>query len=234
MLSGRQLLKPTLNLISKSNKYSSLAQALPIRSTINGVQRQRQPLRPLTPLQPLQQQQTPQLQQVQKTPTGRSRRDEEISSRLITFVDEQGRVQERCRVKDILLEFDRSRYFLIEVDPTAKPPVCRLFDKKYLFEKEKSNKKKKQTAPESVLKEIVFGWNVSEHDMEHKLNKAAQFLDKGNKVKVDIVYKRGQKRVDKDTQEQVVSTVTSWMDQYKIAKKPTFAGHNCTMQFERK
>ncbi|KAI8638376.1 hypothetical protein BD408DRAFT_485555 [Parasitella parasitica] len=233
MLSSRQLLKPTLNLISQTNKYSSLAQALPIRSAVNGIQRQRQFVRPLAPLQPLQQQKL-QPHQVQKAPTGRSRRDEEISARFITFVNEQGQVQDRCRVKDVLLEFDRSRYFLIEVDPTASPPVCRLFDKKYLFEKEKSNKKKKQTAPESVLKEIVFGWNVSEHDMEHKLNKAAQFLDKGNKVKIDIVYKRGQKRVDKETQEQVVSTVTRWMDQYKIAKKPAFAGHNCSMQFERK
>lgn len=236
MLSTRQLLKPTLRLISQTNKYSSLAQALPIRSTVNGIQRQRQSLRPLNPLQPLQQQQQPQQpqQQAQKSPSGRSRRDEEISSRFITFVNEQGQVKERCKVKDVLLEFDRSRYFLIEVDPTVKPPVCRLFDKKSLFEKEKMNKKKKQTSPESVLKEIVFGWNVSEHDMEHKLNKAAQFLDKGNKVKIDIVYKRGQKRVDKETQEQVVSTVSSWMDQYKITKKPAFAGHNCSMQFERK
>ena len=84
------------------------------------------------------------------------------------------------------------------------------------------------------MKEIVFGWNVSEHDMEHKLNKAAQFLDKGNKVKIDIVYKRGQKRVDKETQEQVISIVSNLMDQYKITKKPAFAGHNCSMQFERK
>ncbi|OAD07950.1 hypothetical protein MUCCIDRAFT_154798, partial [Mucor lusitanicus CBS 277.49] len=160
MLSTRQLLKPTLRFISQTSQYSSLAQALPIRSTVNGIQRQRQSLRPLNPLQPMQQQQQ-QPQQVQKSPSGRSRRDEEISSRFITFVNEQGQVKERCRVKDVLMEFDRSRYFLIEVDPTVKPPVCRLFDKKSLFEKEKLSKKKKQTSPESVLKEIVFGWNVS-------------------------------------------------------------------------
>ncbi|KAI8972662.1 hypothetical protein BDB01DRAFT_690548, partial [Pilobolus umbonatus] len=135
-------------------------------------------------------------------------RDEEISSRFITFVDEEGEVHTRCRLNDVLQEFDRSKYFLVEVDPNAKPnPVCRLFDKKALFEKEKQNKKKKQTAPESILKEVMFGWNVSAHDMEHKLNKACQFLDKGNKVKIDIVYKKGQKRVDKETQDEVVSTV---------------------------
>jgi translation initiation factor IF-3 len=239
--SSQQLLKPTIRLVCQSStrKYSSLAQALPLRTT---PQRQRQTaaasFRPLSPLQPLQQQQAQQQQkppQQKQAPSGRSRRDEEISSRFITFVDEQGQVHNRCRINDILMDFDRSKYFLVEVDPSAKPnPVCRLFDKKALFEKEKQNKKKKQTAPESILKEIVFGWNVSAHDMEHKLNKAIQFLDKGNKVKLDIVYKRGQKRVDKETQQEVIQTVSSLMEEYKLTKQPAFNGHNCSMQYERK
>jgi translation initiation factor IF-3 len=243
MLSSRQfLINSTLRLGCSSSKkaYSSLAQALPIRAT-SGVQRQRQTaarsFKPVMPLQPLQQQQQQpaQQQQQQKTPSGRSRRDEEISARFITFVDEEGQVHNRCRLNDILNEFDRSRYFLVEVDPTAKPnPVCRLLDKKNMFDKEKQSKKKKQTAPESILKEIVFGWNVSAHDMEHKLNKAVQFLDKGNKVKIDIVYKRGQKRVDKETQSEVVTTVSNLLDQYKLTKKPAFAGSNCSMQYEKK
>lgn len=239
MFSSQRLLKPTVRLVCQSSvaKYGSLAQALPIRATANGAQRQ-SAFRPLTPLQPLQQkqnQQPQQQQQQQKIPSGRSRRDEEISSRFITFVDEQGQVHNRCRVNDILSDFDRSRYFLVEVDPAAKPnPVCRLLDKKAMFEREKQSKKKKQTAPESILKEIVFGWNVSAHDMEHKLNKAIQFLDKGNKVKLDIVYKRGQKRVDKETQQEVIATVSGLMEDYKLTKQPAFAGNNCSMQFERK
>lgn len=230
--------KPLVKLVCQPGvaRYSSLAQALPIRATVNGAQRQ-SAFRPLTPLQPLQQQQQPskQQQQQQKSPSGRSRRDEEISSRFITFVDEKGQVHNRCRVNDILSDFDRSRYFLVEVDPSAKPnPVCRLFDKKAMFEREKASKKKKQTAPESILKEVVFGWNVSAHDMEHKLNKAIQFLDKGNKVKLDIVYKRGQKRVDKETQQEVIATVSGLLDAYKLTKQPSFAGHNCSMQYEKK
>jgi translation initiation factor IF-3 len=236
MLSSRQLLLNSSLRCSFSKKtYSSLAQALPIRAT-SGVQRQRQtaarPFKPVAPLQPLQ---PAQQQQQQKTPSGRSRRDEEISARFITFVDEQGQVHNRCRLNDILNEFDRSRYFLVEVDPTAKPnPVCRLLDKKHMFDREKQSKKKKQTAPESILKEIVFGWNVSPHDMEHKLNKAIQFLDKGNKVKIDIVYKRGQLRVDKETQNAVVKTVSNLLEEYKLTKKPAFAGSNCSMQYEKK
>lgn len=229
-------LKPTLRLFCKVNRnYNTLAQALPGGS--NNIQRQRQSaaFRPPQPLTPLQPQPSATSGQPSKTSSGRSRRDEEINSRFITFIDERGELHNRCRLNDILNEFDRSRYFLVEVDPSAKPnPVCRLFDKKALFDKEKQNKKKKQTAPESILKEIVFGWNVSSHDMEHKLNKAIQFLDKGNKVKLDIVYKRGQNRVDRETQQKVIATVAALMEDYKLAKSPAFNGQNCSMQFESK
>lgn len=166
--------------------------------------------------------------------SGRARRDEEITSRWITFVDDSGQVHQRQRLDSVLQEFDRSLYFLVEVDPMSRPPVCRLFEKKQLFDKQKASKKKKTTTSDQVTKEIVFGWNVSPHDMGHKLGKAMQFLDKGNKVKVDIVYKRGQIRVDKDTQQSVIQQVKALLESYKVAKAPTISGSNCTMTFEQK
>ncbi|KAI9492131.1 translation initiation factor IF-3, C-terminal domain-containing protein [Zychaea mexicana] len=167
-------------------------------------------------------------------PMGRPRRDEKITARFITFIDEKGQViEQRGRLNDILRKFDRSQYFLMEVQP-GKVPVCRLFDKKAMFEKQKQKKKSKQAHPEAVVKEIVFGWNVSEHDMEHKLARAKQFLEKGNKVKIEIVTKKGQQRLDKEDKTSVVDKVAEHMNEYKSTKKPVFAGGNCIMQFERK
>ncbi|KAI9483949.1 MAG: hypothetical protein EXX96DRAFT_560275 [Benjaminiella poitrasii] len=229
-----------LKLLSRpilKRNYTSIAQAIPIRSTLHGIRQRQNTARPFRPIEPLQSavNRTPQ-QSVKAAPMGRARRDEEISARFITFIDENGQVHNRCRLSEILMEFDRSHYFLVEVDPTAKPnPVCKLFDKKTLFEKEKQNKKKKNhTAPESVLKEVTFGWNVSDHDMEHKLNKAIQFLDKGNKVKIDIVRKKGQNVVDQKAKAELVSRVTDLLNTYKLTKKPAFNGHTCSIQFERK
>ncbi|KAI9267315.1 hypothetical protein BY458DRAFT_511931 [Sporodiniella umbellata] len=165
----------------------------------------------------------------------RPKRDEEIVARYISYVDAEGKLHPRCRTQQVLSQFDRTRYFLVEVDPSAKPnPVCRLLEKKAMFEKEKSKKRGKTTAPVSVLKEVSFGWNVSAHDMEHKLNKACQFLEKGNRVKLDIVYKKGQNRVDQGTQQEVIKSVTGFMDKYKLAKQPAINGHTCTMQYENK
>ena len=165
----------------------------------------------------------------------RPRRDEEITSRFITFIDDKGQVlEQRARLDDVLHKFDRSQYFLMEVQP-GKIPVCRLFDKKAMFEKQKQKKKAKQTNPEAVVKEIVFGWNVSEHDMEHKLGRAKQFLEKGNKVKIEITTKKGQQRLDKQEKAQVVERVAEHLSDYKSTKKAAFIqGGNCVLQYEKK
>ncbi|KAG1516709.1 hypothetical protein G6F53_001941 [Rhizopus delemar] len=225
--------KSSTRLFLDVKRYSTIADLLSVRNTGNltGQQRMTRPpvMRVLKPTINSEQ------QPIKAAPLGRPRRDEEIEAKFITFVDEQGQVHSRCRLNQVLTKFDRSRYFLVEVDPSAKPnPVCRLFDKKTLFEKEKSKKRGKVSTPESVLKEVMFGWNVSAHDMEHKLNKACQFLEKGNKVKIDIVYKKGQNRVDKATQQEVIKTVTDFMDKYKLTKKPVINGQTCIMQYEIK
>lgn len=160
----------------------------------------------------------------------RSRRDEEIHAHTITYVDAHGQVHPRCSTDDIISSIDRKKFFLIEVDPHARPPVCRLMDKKLMFDKQKQKTKKKPVE----MKEIVFGWNVTQHDMQHKLNKAISFLDKGNKVKIDIKSKRGQKRPEKQDQLDLVHLVHhSLVDYGKLSKKPEFAGQQCSMLYEK-
>ncbi|ORX57397.1 hypothetical protein DM01DRAFT_1334023 [Hesseltinella vesiculosa] len=167
-----------------------------------------------------------------KKPTvQRQRRDEEITSKYVNYVDNEGQLHERQLLDRVLSSFDRSLYFLVEVNASAKPPVCRLFDKKHLFEKQKASKKKPKQV-EHITKEVTFGWNVSEHDMGHKLNKAVQFLDKGNRVKIEIKHKKGQQRLDKVSQEEVIAQVKDYLQDFKLTKGPEIKGNICVFQFE--
>src|SRR5258708_244094 len=76
---------------------------------------------------------------------------------------------------------------LVEVAPTANPPVCRIVDYgKFKYEASKHDKDKRNTS--SKLKEIKFRVNIDEHDYMTKLRHAEEFLDKGNKVRVQIQY----------------------------------------------
>jgi translation initiation factor IF-3 len=79
---------------------------------------------------------------------------------------------------------------LVEVAPTAKPPVCRLMDYgkyKYLMSKKATEAKKKQTVIH--VKEIKLRSKTEEHDLQFKLRNIIKFLKGGDKVKVTMVFR---------------------------------------------
>jgi len=79
---------------------------------------------------------------------------------------------------------------LVEISPTAEPPVCKVIDyKKFLYEQKKKQKEIKAKASKVVVKEIRFGPNTDEHDFNFKKNHAVKFLEEGSKVKAFVFFK---------------------------------------------
>ena len=79
---------------------------------------------------------------------------------------------------------------LVEISPTATPPVCKITDYgKFLYEQKKKQKEMKANAVKMVVKEIRFGPNTDEHDVEFKLKHAIKFLEEGAKVRAYVFYK---------------------------------------------
>jgi translation initiation factor IF-3 len=79
---------------------------------------------------------------------------------------------------------------LVEVSPTAVPPVCKIIDfKKFLYEQKRKQKEMKANASKVVVKEIRFGPNTDEHDYNFKLKHARGFLTEGAKVKAYVFFK---------------------------------------------
>jgi len=94
---------------------------------------------------------------------------------------------------------------LIEVAPTARPPVCRILDfGKFRYDLSKQVKEKKSTA--GRVKEVKFRVNIDEHDYVTKLRHAEDFLDKGNKVKIHLQF-RGRENAHKELGMEVVQRV---------------------------
>lgn len=119
----------------------------------------------------------------------RPRRDEEIDCQWIQFVGPEGNQGEK-RLSSVLRTFDRSKYFLIEVDSGAQPPICKLFSKKELYEKAKAAKQAKK-ANELSTKELQLNWGTDAHDLEHKLSKFRAFLEKGHRLEIQVNGKKG-------------------------------------------
>ena len=76
---------------------------------------------------------------------------------------------------------------LVEISPTANPPVCKVIDyQKFLYEKKKKEKELKSKQAKTVVKEVRFGPNTDDHDFEFKLKHAEKFLKEGSKVKAYV------------------------------------------------
>ncbi len=79
---------------------------------------------------------------------------------------------------------------LVEISPSAVPPVCKIIEyTKFLYEQKKKQKEIKAKALKTVVKEIRFGPNTDEHDVEFKLKHAIKFLEEGSKVRAYVFYK---------------------------------------------
>jgi translation initiation factor IF-3 len=79
---------------------------------------------------------------------------------------------------------------LVEISPTAQPPVVRIMDfGKFLYQKEKQEREAKKHQKVITVKEVKFRINVDEHDYQTKKNHAVRFLDEGDKVKATIFFR---------------------------------------------
>jgi len=79
---------------------------------------------------------------------------------------------------------------LVEISPSAIPPVCRIMDfGKFLYQQEKKERAAKKHQKNIVVKEVKFRINVDEHDYQFKKNHVLRFLGEGDKVKATIFYR---------------------------------------------
>lgn len=77
---------------------------------------------------------------------------------------------------------------LVEISPTADPPVCRILEfGKYLYTLEKQEKEARKKQHVITIKEVKLGPNIEDHDYQTKLRSAIGFLERGDKVKVSVM-----------------------------------------------
>lgn len=107
---------------------------------------------------------------------------------------------------------------LVEINPKADPPVCKIIDyQKFLYQKKKKDKELKAKTSKTVIKEIRFGPNTDEHDFNFKLRHAQKFLSEGAKVKSYVFFK-GRTIVFKDRGELLLLKFLNELSEYGAAE----------------
>ncbi len=119
---------------------------------------------------------------------------------------------------------------LVEIAPTANPPVCKIMDyKKFLYEQKKKQKEIKANAAKVVVKEIRMGPNTDDHDFNFKLKHAIKFLQDGAKLKVYVFFK-GRTIIYKEKGELILLRFAQEVEEYgKVEQMPKMEGKRMIM-----
>lgn len=119
---------------------------------------------------------------------------------------------------------------LVEVAPTAKPPVCRIMDYgKFKYEQSKRAKEARKKQKVVDIKEIKMRPTIEEHDFGVKSRNAQRFLQEGDKVKVTIMF-RGREIMHADLGKQVLERLAQEVAQFGLVERaPRIEGRNMIM-----
>jgi translation initiation factor IF-3 len=128
----------------------------------------------------------------------KERINHQITASEVRLIGADGKMLGVVKIKDAIKKAEDSEMDLVEISPTAEPPVCRILDfSKYYYQKEKKVKEARKKQHEVEIKEIKFGPNTEEHDFNFKKNNAIKFLKQHNKVKFTVRF-RGRQLAHKE------------------------------------
>ena len=130
--------------------------------------------------------------------------NEQITAREVRLIDAEGQqvgVVSIVRAREIA---EQAGLDLVEVSPSAKPPVCKIMDfSKYYYQKERKAREARKNRQEVQVKEVKFGPNTEEHDYKFKKKNAIKFLLQHDKVKFTVRFK-GRQMAHKEIGEELL------------------------------
>jgi translation initiation factor IF-3 len=118
------------------------------------------------------------------------RTNDRIRVREVRVIDDEGNQLGIMTPFDAIKKAKEKNLDLVEVSPSAVPPVCRIMDfGKYIYQTEKREREAKKNQKVIVVKEVKFRINVDDHDYDTKKNHVLRFLEEGDKVKATIFFR---------------------------------------------
>lgn len=119
---------------------------------------------------------------------------------------------------------------LVEISPTAQPPVCRILDYgKYKYEQAKKNKEAKKKAHSTEIKGIRMRYGTEAHDLEYRVKDARRFLEDGDKVQVTLIFRGRELSHPEIARGQMEKLSSALADVSVVERPPSIEGRRMTM-----
>ena len=156
----------------------------------------------------------------------------QIQAPQVRLIDSDGQQLGIVDRKQALQKARERELDLVEIVPTASPPVCRIMDlNKFLYEQKKKEKELKKKQKGAQTKEIRFTPETSEHDYRFKKQHVEDFLKEGHRVKVTIFFK-GREIMHKERGYQLLERLTKELaDTGKVDRPPKLEGPRLSVTF---
>ncbi|PIS01129.1 MAG: translation initiation factor IF-3 [Chlamydiae bacterium CG10_big_fil_rev_8_21_14_0_10_35_9] len=114
----------------------------------------------------------------------------QIRTDKVRVISEDGSQLGILTVPEAIRKAEEAGLDLVEIAPKAKPPVCKIIDYgKYRYLLTKKEKESKKSQHQIKVKEVKLKPNIDVHDLNTKLKRARDFLEKGNKVKITCMFR---------------------------------------------
>jgi translation initiation factor IF-3 len=165
------------------------------------------------------------------------RANEQIRVPEVRVVDENGEGLGVMRTQDAINTARERGYDLVEVSPKAEPPVCRFYDYgQFKYQKDKEQRAQKAHARKVEVKGIRLSVKMGQHDEDIRRAKAAEFLEEGHKLKIEIIL-RGREKAHADiAQQRIEGFIAKLQETYPLFIEQPFTRQagNCSSIVGRK
>ncbi|HVY22333.1 MAG TPA: translation initiation factor IF-3 [Steroidobacteraceae bacterium] len=162
--------------------------------------------------------------------TKRVRRNEEINAPRLRIIDAEGNQAGVLSRFEAMKMAEEAGLDLVEISPTADPPVCRIMDfGKFLFEANKKAHAAKRKQKQIQIKEIKFRPGTEEGDYQIKLKSLIRFLTEGDKAKVVLRF-RGREMAHQEIGRELLERVQQDLSQIGTVEQfPVMEGRQLVM-----
>jgi translation initiation factor IF-3 len=158
-----------------------------------------------------------------------TRINEQIQAQELRVTGSEGEPLGIMSLKDAMSKAEELDLDLVEVSPTAIPPVARIVNYgKFLYQKEKKTREAKKNQKIVEMKEVKFGPHIDIHDFEYRTKRINEFLDKGDKVKVSIRF-RGREMAHTELGFEIIKRIIDQIGENIVEKPAKLEGRQILM-----
>lgn len=156
--------------------------------------------------------------------------NEQINAREVLVIDMDGTQLGVMAIAEALAIAQKKKLDLVNVAPSARPPVCRLMDYgKFKYEQSKRDREARKNQKLTTVKEVKLRPNIEKHDFKVKVQNGRRFLEAGDKVKVTVMF-RGREITHPENAQRLCKRMAEDLAEYGVVERvPKLEGRNMIM-----